>query len=525
MFLAEHQAIEKRVALKTLRREYGAKPELVKRFQQEAISASRIKHPNVLDIFDFGQLEDGTFFLAMEYLQGHDLATELSKHGTLDPVRGVRIALQMVRALAAAHARGVVHRDMKPENVFLHMTEDGDEIVKIVDFGIAQLRSRDEMENREPRRRRLTRTGMIFGTPEYMSPEQAAGRRADIRVDVYAVGVILYESFTGAVPFTGDSFMAVLGAHLTQPVPPMRAFVPDLPISAALEDVVMRSLAKDPNQRFPSMREVAAALQSTPEGRVAVPMAGLLPIPEVTALSFRPARGPTETTPQFQGPAPIPRLVLDESRSPSVPTRIEADANPSPAPATLEVVAPAPRRQNRAMVAGVLAVLVIGGGTVAALYLDGNGAWHRTIGARMTSESLSAAAATPSSTAAPAASPTTPSGPEISPVAAATVSLPPPVERVSLRVETQPPGAVLTQDGFQVCDKTPCTLSANRDAALELSATLGAARGSARVLAQTDQTVTIALVAPRSGSRRPGPKKPKLCEVVLDGLKILRPCP
>ncbi len=127
VYLAEHEAIQKRVALKVLHPEFSAKPELVERFQREAISASRIKHMNVLDVFDFGQVENGCFFLAMEYLEGHDLADELEHHGVLEPEPRAAVTLQMCRALSAAHARGVVHRDLKPENVFLHATGDGEE--------------------------------------------------------------------------------------------------------------------------------------------------------------------------------------------------------------------------------------------------------------------------------------------------------------------------------------------------------------------------------------------------------------
>src|SRR5690606_17232828 len=211
VYLATHEAIEKQVALKVLKPEYSAKEDIVTRFQQEAISASRIKHPNVLEVFDFGKLDNGCAFLAMEFLSGNDLADELMHHGYIKTRRALRITLQICRALSSAHKAGVVHRDMKPDNVFLQRTGDGEEIVKIVDFGIAQLRLTNEEEAKSaPRRRRLTKTGMIFGTPEYMAPEQAAGKKADQRVDVYAVGIILFEMLTGAVPFTSDSFMAVL---------------------------------------------------------------------------------------------------------------------------------------------------------------------------------------------------------------------------------------------------------------------------------------------------------------------------
>ena len=160
VYLAEHFAIEKRVALKVLRAEYAHKGEIVTRFQQEAISASRIKHPNVLDVFDFGQLENGCFYLAMEFLEGNDLADELQRQRVLTAPRALPIAMQICRALSAAHAKGVVHRDMKPENVFLQRTADGEEIVNIVDLGIAQLKSSKEeaaaADTRTPRKRKTS---------------------------------------------------------------------------------------------------------------------------------------------------------------------------------------------------------------------------------------------------------------------------------------------------------------------------------------------------------------------------------
>ena len=267
VFLAEHEAIRKKVALKVLHPEYSAKPDLVERFQREAISASRVKHVNVLEVFDFGQLPNGCFYLAMEFLEGHDLADELERHKALAADRVLIIAKQICRALAAAHSRGVVHRDLKPENVFLSRTADGEEVVKIVDFGIAQLRSPDEAAKSEPTRRRLTRTGMIFGTPEYMSPEQAQGARSDHRVDVYATGVILFEMLTGAVPFTAETFLGVLQAHLNKPLLPMKHFYPEVQVSEELEAVIAHALEKDAEKRFAHMNDLAAALLDTPEGR------------------------------------------------------------------------------------------------------------------------------------------------------------------------------------------------------------------------------------------------------------------
>ncbi|HEY2404697.1 MAG TPA: serine/threonine-protein kinase, partial [Polyangiaceae bacterium] len=297
VYLAEHIAIEKRVALKVLRPEYASKGDIVTRFQQEAISASRIKHPNVLDVFDFGQLDNGCFYLAMEFLEGNDLADEISRRKVLNPATGIRIALQICRALAAAHTNGVVHRDMKPENVFLQRTGDGEEIVKIVDFGIALLRSKDDVPT-QSKPRRLTRTGMIFGTPEYMAPEQAGGKHADLRADVYAVAIILYEMFTGAVPFTGETFLGVLAKHLNERPPPMAVVFPSLAISPQFQAVIMKGLEKDPATRYQSMSEFAQAIIATPEGS-SLGYRTMAPSYEGSGSTPPPAGGVSPTAQQF----------------------------------------------------------------------------------------------------------------------------------------------------------------------------------------------------------------------------------
>lgn len=545
VYLAEHTLIEKRVALKLLKAEYSTKPDLVSRFQQEAISASRIKHPNVLDVFDFGQLEDGSFFLAMEYLSGHDLAAELSKRRSLAPDQAVRIALQTCRALAAAHGRGVVHRDLKPENVFLHLTEDGDEVVKIVDFGIAQLKGKEEQEEVSVRRRRLTRTGMIFGTPEYMSPEQAKGMSVDLRSDIYGLGVILYEMITGAVPFTGHTFMAVLSAHLTQPIPPMRVIAPDVEFSSELELAVMRSLEKDREKRFQSMRELASALQLAPEGRMAAPLGGLLPVPEVNVGSFRPARGAmVATPPQFGRLDPLPGDLLPESQARlsddtlmsglgNSATGVDGAVPLADAQASTELneSTNAPKRRSWLWVGLILITAMAGAATVhwqrrvpqtssvpsAAMPSSSAQGLNPAARAFATSDSTLVAAATaqnnPRNSAEGGSAPATP---ESTRTDAA--------KPVLLTVQSNLPGATITKDGFQVCDQTPCTVEVPRGAAVELVGTKGFARGVARVLAQQDQTVTIALSFAKSGPKKKDNPKPGLCEVTVDGLKILRAC-
>ncbi len=557
VYLAMHEAIEKEVALKILKPEYSAKEDIVTRFQQEAISASRIKHPNVLEVFDFGKVDNGCAFLAMEFLSGNDLADELVQHGYLSTKRALRILLQICRALASAHKAGVVHRDMKPDNVFLQRTADGEEIVKIVDFGIAQLRNTNEEEAKSaPTRRRLTKTGMIFGTPEYMAPEQAAGKKADQRVDVYATGIILFEMFTGAVPFTGDSFMAVLAAHLNDPVPSMLAYRPDLDISPELHAVVTRALSKNADERFMSMADFAGAVVATPEGKQLHAAGDLNP---TTLPPPPPSLGSSQANPtRPQGSDDIARYGVHQGSDPElsrssdpaffrgshagVGTRPHgSDPGGAPAvtaarPETLEAqttTGPIPGNKSSSGVGifvglGAAAIAAVVGWFVILPRL-GPGASGEDAPA-LQAESVAAVTVGQSATtdpppvksAEPAATTLTtgtaqPEAPSVEPTA---------ITKVIISVQTTPAGAVLEKDGFQVCDQTPCDVELEAGDAAEFVAVLGARKGSAKVLAQKDQTVTIALPAPPSP--RPQPRKPpqrKMCEVMVGGLKILRECP
>jgi serine/threonine-protein kinase len=268
VYRAIQQTIEKKVALKVLKTEYSTSADMVVRFHREAVSACRIKHPNVVDVFDLGQLDDGRFYLAMDLLEGRDLGQLLAASGTLPAQRAVQIALQICRALNAAHQSGIVHRDLKPENVFLHRTSDGDEVVKIVDFGIAHLlahepdraRSVPTLERTPDGSRKLTSVGMIFGTPEYMAPEQATGGKIDHRADIYATGVILYKMLTGHVPFSGATFFDVLAKQVGEEPMRMSKVNPDAHVPRELELVVMRALEKKPDDRYATMARFARAL-------------------------------------------------------------------------------------------------------------------------------------------------------------------------------------------------------------------------------------------------------------------------
>jgi serine/threonine protein kinase len=255
VYQAEHALIEKRVALKILFQDLTRRPDLVARFLQEAKSASRIGQENVIDISDFGQSADGLVYIAMEYLDGQDLGKTLRAEKQLSWTRTRPILMQIAKALRAAHSHGIIHRDMKPENVYLVQREGRADFVKVLDFGIAKVVSADD--NDGPR---LTQTGMIFGTPEYMSPEQAQGHPPDHRLDVYAVGCLMYHMLTGAVPFTADSFMGILTKHLLEPVVPPRRRRPDLDIPADVEAVCLRAMEKNRENRWPDMDAFYQAL-------------------------------------------------------------------------------------------------------------------------------------------------------------------------------------------------------------------------------------------------------------------------
>jgi serine/threonine-protein kinase len=268
VYLAEHVVIEKKIALKVLAIELARRQDLVARFLQEARSASRIGHENVIDISDFGQSAEGYVYIAMEYLEGQDLGQVVRAEGALAWSRVRDILVQICRALRAAHDKGIVHRDMKPENIFLIQREGQPEFVKILDFGIAKIMGVDANGPR------LTRTGMIFGTPEYMAPEQAEGKEADHRVDIYAVGCIAYHLMTGQTPFLAENFMAMLTKHLMEdPVPPS-VRRPDLAITPEMDALVGKALEKDRDRRYQNMAEFLQAVSTcrgpdTPSGQLA----------------------------------------------------------------------------------------------------------------------------------------------------------------------------------------------------------------------------------------------------------------
>jgi eukaryotic-like serine/threonine-protein kinase len=261
VYKARHLTLDRPVVLKMLHRGFSADPAVAERFHREAKAASRLDHPNSIAVLDFGQAEDGTLFMAMEYLAGKDLARVIGEEFPLGDARIIRIGAQILSALAEAHARGVVHRDLKPENVMVEPRREEPDFVKVLDFGIAKISGRNEQ--------RITQAGLVCGTPEYMSPEQAQGKELDARSDLYSVGVILYQMMAGQLPFESDTPVGFLTKHLAEPpVPPSRRR-PDLAVSPALEALVLRALEKSPDARQPSADAMRQELLACASGTTA----------------------------------------------------------------------------------------------------------------------------------------------------------------------------------------------------------------------------------------------------------------
>ncbi|MBT8495332.1 MAG: protein kinase [Deltaproteobacteria bacterium] len=247
VYRAEQQPLGRGVALKVLKPELANTPSLVKRFNAEAQAAAKLKHPNTVVLYDFGQADDGALFIAMEYVEGNSLRQLLGK-GALPVDQALYITEQVCSSLADAHRHGIVHRDLKPDNVMLTKLGKKDNIVKVLDFGIAKLRD-DGRVTQDP----MTQAGDLLGTPQYMAPEQIRGEKIDGRADVYALGCMLFEMVTSRLPFTGGTVMGILSKHLQDDPPTPSSVRSDLPIPPEIDRLILECLQKRPDSRPPSM--------------------------------------------------------------------------------------------------------------------------------------------------------------------------------------------------------------------------------------------------------------------------------
>jgi serine/threonine protein kinase len=439
VYLAEHPRIGRRVAVKVLHPEQSKDPQIVTRFFNEAKAAHEIGSEHIIEILDFGELEDHTSYFIMEWLAGRSLSAALREEPRLPLDRTLHITTGICRALAAAHVHGIVHRDLKPDNIFLIQRGEDPDFVKVLDFGIAKLLRPEGQQNDLK-----TKTHMVLGTPAYMSPEQCRGdaRFIDQRSDIYALGVILYEMATGRRPFESESMTGMLLAHVTEAPPPPRSINPALP--ERIEKTILRALEKRPEQRFQSVEELLGALTGTAPPR-------LTPYPQATSSvtgksTIVATAGPTAQaagseptalavsateqtamSPPAAASAPAVSALEPTTAAPAVPATGQGSSHTTTLHSVAAEVAPAPSSAPRRglLVAGALA-LAAAAAFVAVL---------------LTRQAPAPVSAATSSATQPVAPSATPAAPVAQPA-------PPPLPAaVRIRIGTVPSVAELTLDG------------------------------------------------------------------------------
>ncbi len=335
VYLAEHVKMGRKSALKVMNPGMNTDPDAIARFNREAANASRLSHPNICAIYDFGETPDGLIYLAMEFIEGQSLTALIETSGYLPPARAAAIIHQSADALQVAHDAGIVHRDLKPDNIMIAKNRDGSDQAKVVDFGIAKAHSSDAQK--------VTKTGLVVGTPEYMSPEQLSGDKLDGRSDIYSLGLVAFNCLTGALPFAGESAQESMIARLIEQPKTLAAIKPDVAWSAELQAVMDKALTRDANERYQSAaqfgREMWAACESMPATQAAA------------------AGTQVMAAPGAAGNVPATRVAgAGHGKTVAAPASAAASAAAAPAPVAV-------KKSNMGLIAAaVIGVAVIGGG-------------------------------------------------------------------------------------------------------------------------------------------------------------------
>ncbi|MET0388788.1 MAG: protein kinase [Polyangiales bacterium] len=459
-------SVNRAVAIKLITGTLPHPPEWVARFRREAEATARLSHPNSVRLFDFGVTEAEELYMVMELLEGQDLGCHLREHGPLSPLAALQITRQVLSALAEAHSLGVVHRDVKPDNVFLARVHGGDLVAKVMDFGIAGI-------ERSSSRGRLTGAGLVVGTPAYMSPEQAQGHAFDGRTDLYSVGVMLFELLTGHQPFEPNTAVSVLVAHVTQPPKRLSDFGVKLPQHAGVQALLDGLLAKDPQQR-PTISGVLDAigtlLSATTSELRAVARRG-----QTGAAAAIEASGTFHTLLSHGRVLSDPSLrgLLKPTRS-TAPTDSEA---PMSTEAALRAALPLPfyRRVYRRVLRGSGPLVLVSGIVLAAATTLLARAWPAlTAATRDAQEALSVSAAT---------------APVLEPAPRVEALREGPVWHV--KIVSKPPGASVLRDG-EVLGSTPFELDVPQPIELSL-VRRGYQRQLVRVTPSSDPTLSVTL--------------------------------
>jgi serine/threonine protein kinase len=308
VYKAEQPNMNRFVAVKVLHSRFLSRSDLVSRFRREARAMSQLSHPNTARVYKYGQLEDGSCYFVMEYMTGMNLVQEVRARGPIEPDRCINIMVQVCGALEEAHQAGIIHRDLKPENIFLTNQGGTVDFPKVLDFGLAKV---SEKQIGSKSVLNLTQQGAIFGTPEFMSPEQTLGAPLDRRSDVYSLGLIMYEALTGKLPFDATEKRQVMKAQVKEQPIPLSKRTKGMTFSSKLEAVLAKALAKDPAERYPSASKFAEALKSCLSSKLATSAAIAVPMTSsVASKQNKPAQLSSEIDPPQLPLSNTPYVVL-----------------------------------------------------------------------------------------------------------------------------------------------------------------------------------------------------------------------